>query len=210
MLQLGKKLIIRKHARVCPYFHAVVSINKWSSLSRASLKSYLIMRVKWSRHGRVLPRAAVEFVHSFSFSTVHIYLRKKNGYSPGRPFFCNFVCIWPLKLNNKLVKITQYDTRYIGDFGCDWALSLNQSLECVSKKTCKLYILWRCNDEPIKQVTILSTATRCEWKSWISDSVQLLVVVQMRCADVKPLWESEREKTRFSWIIHVGVFRWLI
>ncbi len=26
--------------------------------------------------GRVLPRAAVEFVHSFSFSTVHIYLRK--------------------------------------------------------------------------------------------------------------------------------------
>ncbi len=38
----------------------VASINKFTSLSHASLKSYLIMRVKWGRHGRVLPRAAVE------------------------------------------------------------------------------------------------------------------------------------------------------
>ncbi len=36
-------------------------------------------------------------------------LKKKPGYSPG---WRNFVCIWPLKLNNKLRKITQYDTRY--------------------------------------------------------------------------------------------------
>ncbi len=56
-------------------------------------------------------RAAVEFVHLFSFSTFHIYLRKKPGYSPGRPFLRDFVCIWPLKLNNKLLKITRYDTQ---------------------------------------------------------------------------------------------------
>ncbi len=83
-------------------------------------------------------RAAVEFVHSFSLSTVHIYLRKKPGYSPGWPFLHNFVCIWPLKLNNKLGKITQYDTRYICVFGCDLELSLKQPLEHMSKKTCKL------------------------------------------------------------------------
>ncbi len=35
---------------------------------------------------------------------------------------------------------------------------------------------------------------------------QLALVVQMRCADVKPLWESEREKTRCSWITH-AVFK---
>ncbi len=35
------------------------------------------------------------------------------------------------------------------------------------------------------------------------------LVVQTRCADVKPLWESEREKTRYSWITH-AVFKWLI
>ncbi len=40
----------------------------------------------------------------------------------------------------------------------------------------------------------LSTVPRCERKSWIS--------VQTRCADVKPLWESEREKTWYSWITH--------
>ncbi len=51
---VGEKYITRKHARVCFYFHAVVSINKLSSLSRASLKSYIIMRVKWGWHGRVL------------------------------------------------------------------------------------------------------------------------------------------------------------
>ncbi len=57
-------------------------------------------------------------------------------------------------------------------------------------------------------MTILSTVPRCEWKSWISDSVQQLVEVQMRCADVKPLWESEREKTRSSWITHVFPDDW--
>ncbi len=65
----------------------------------------------------------------------------------------------------------------------------------------------KCND-PIKQVTILSTVLRCEWKSWISDSVQQLVVVQMRCADVKQLWESERERTRSSWITQVFSDYW--
>ncbi len=62
--------------------------------------------------------------------------------------------------------------------------------------------LWRCNNDPIKQVTILSTVQKCERKSWISDSVQQLVVLQRRCADVKLLWEIEREKTRSSWITH--------
>ncbi len=33
-----------------------------------------------------------EFVHSFSLSNVHFYLNKP-GYSPGRPFLCNFVSI---------------------------------------------------------------------------------------------------------------------
>ncbi len=56
-------------------------------------------------------------------------------------------------------------------------------------------------------VFFLSTVPRCERKSWIS--VQQLVVLQTRCADVKPLWESEREKTRYSWITH-AVFKWLI
>ncbi len=59
-----------------------------------------------------LNRAAVEFGHSFSFSTVHIYLRKNL-------FLRKIVCIWPLKFNKKLGKITQYDTRYVGGFGCD-------------------------------------------------------------------------------------------
>ncbi len=78
------------------------------------------------------------------------------------------------------------------------------------KRPANYTFLWRCNDDPIKQVTILSTVPRCEWKSWISDSVQQLVVVQMRmrCADVKLLWESEREKTRSSWITHVFSDDW--
>ncbi len=56
---VGERIIIRKHARVCFYLNVVVSINKLSNLPHASLKSYLIMRVKWMRHGSVLPRAAV-------------------------------------------------------------------------------------------------------------------------------------------------------
>ncbi len=56
----GGKIIIQIHARVCFYFNAVVSISKFSSLSHASLKSYLIMRLKTGWHGMVLPRAAVE------------------------------------------------------------------------------------------------------------------------------------------------------
>ncbi len=38
-------------------------------------------------------------------------LEKKPGYSPGRSFLCNCVCIWPLKFSNKLRKITPNDTR---------------------------------------------------------------------------------------------------
>ncbi len=55
----------------------------------------------------------------------------------------------------------------------------------------------------------LSTVPRCKRKSWISDSVQVALVLQTRCTDVKPLWESEREKTRSSWITH-AVVQWLI
>ncbi len=118
------------------------------------------------------------------------------------------MCIWPIKLNNKLGKITQYDTSYIGGVGCDWALSLKQLLEHASKKTYNYTFLWQCNDDTIKQVTILLTVPRCELKSWISDSMQQLVVVQMRCADVKLLWESEREKMWSSWINHVFSDDW--
>ncbi len=74
------------------------------------------------------------------------------------------------------------------------------------RKPANYYFLWWCNDDPIMQVTILSTVPRCEWKSWIS--VQQFVVVQIRCADVKLLWESEREKTWFSWITHVFSDDW--
>ncbi len=76
------------------------------------------------------------------------------------------------------------------------------------KRPANYTFLWRCNDDPIKQVTILSTVPKCKWKSWISDSVQHLVVVQMRSADVKPLWEYEREKTRSSWITLVFSDDW--
>ncbi len=40
-IAVGKKIIIIKHARVCFYFNVVVSINKLSNISHASLKSYL-------------------------------------------------------------------------------------------------------------------------------------------------------------------------
>ncbi len=76
------------------------------------------------------------------------------------------------------------------------------------KRPSNYTFVWWCNDDHIKQVTILSTVPKCEWKSWISDSVQQLVVVQIRCADVKPLWESEREKTLYSWITHVFTDDW--
>ncbi len=62
-------------------------------------------------------RQGFEFVHSFSLSNVHIYLNldtRQDGH-----FLHNFLSIWPLNRNNKLGKITQYDTRYIGSFGCD-------------------------------------------------------------------------------------------
>ncbi len=62
------KLRIRKNALVCFSFIVVVSINKSSNLSHASLKSCLIMSVKWGRHGRVLPRAAVELAPALSMS----------------------------------------------------------------------------------------------------------------------------------------------
>ncbi len=55
-------------------------------------------------------KAAVEFVHTFSLSTVHIYFRKNlDTHQDGH--FCVILCIWPLKLNNKLGKITRYDTQ---------------------------------------------------------------------------------------------------
>ncbi len=64
-------------------------------------------------------RAAVEFVHSFSLSTVHIYFRKNLDTCQDSHFLSSFVCVWPIKRNSKLGKITRYDTRYIGGFGCD-------------------------------------------------------------------------------------------
>ncbi len=43
----GKKLYSENMPVVCFYFNVVLSINKLSKFSHASLKSYLIMRVKW-------------------------------------------------------------------------------------------------------------------------------------------------------------------
>ncbi len=48
-----------------------------------------------------------------------------------------------------------------------------------------------------------------EMRVKVLDQHAVALVVQTRCADVKPLWESEREKTRYSWITH-AVFKWLI
>ncbi len=96
--------MIRKHARVCLYFNAVVSIQQ-------RIQSFTCI-FAWQGFS-----AAVEFVHLVSFSTVHIYFRKKLDTRQDGHLLCNFVCIWPLKLNNKLGKITPYDTRYVGGFG---------------------------------------------------------------------------------------------
>ncbi len=48
-----------------------------------------------------------------------------------------------------------------------------------------------------------------EMRVKVLDQRAVALVVQTRCADVKLLWESEREKTRYSWITH-AVFKWLI
>ncbi len=53
------------------------------------------------------------------------------------------------------------------------------------KRRANYTFLWWCSNDQTKQVTILSTVPKCERKSWISDSVQQLVVMQTRCADVK-------------------------
>ncbi len=199
-----KKIIIRKHARVCFYFHAVLSINKWSSLSHASLKSYLIMRVKCGWHGRVLEQQLSLCIRFLSQQFTFTW--EKPGSSQGRPFLRNFVWIWPLKLNNKLGKITQYDTQAALDV--TERSAWNSLWSARVKRPANYTFLWWCNDDPIKQVTVLSTVPRCEWKSWIRDSVQQLVVLQMRYADVKPLWESEREKTWSSRVTRVFSDDW--
>ncbi len=67
------------------------------------------MRVKWGQHGTVLEEQ-LSLCIGF-LSQLFTFTSEKPGYSPGRQFFCNFVCIWPLKLNNKLGKITRYDTQ---------------------------------------------------------------------------------------------------
>ncbi len=82
----------------------------------------------------------------------------------------------------------------------------NNELKRANDATCERTLCYH-KTECDACVFFLSTVPRCEWKSWIS--VQQLVVLQTRCADVKPLWESEREKTRYSWITH-AVFKWLI
>ncbi len=86
---VGEKFIIRKHPHVCFYFHAVVSINKWSSLSRASLKSYLIMRVKWGRHGRVLEQQLTLCIRFLSQ-----LLLKKNPDTRQDGHFCIILCVF--------------------------------------------------------------------------------------------------------------------
>ncbi len=87
------------------------------------------MRVNWGGGGGTAGiRAAVEFVHSFSFSPVHIYLRKNlDNRQDGH------VCVNCVYLANYAQQQTRKNNSiwYLGGFGCDWALS---------KKTCKLYI----------------------------------------------------------------------
>ncbi len=43
----------------------------------------------------------------------------------------------------------------------------------------------------------------------VLDQRAAALVVQTRCADVKPLWESEIEKTQYRWITHADL-KWLI
>ncbi len=76
--------------------------NKGSSLSCATLKSYLIMRVKWGWHGRVLVQQ-LSCAFGFFLNCSHLLQKKLDTRQDGH-LLCNFVCIWPLKLNNKLGK----------------------------------------------------------------------------------------------------------
>ncbi len=142
----------------------------------------------------------------FFLNSSHL-LKKKPGYSPGRLFLRNFVCIWPIKLTNKLRKITQYDTR--SGFGCDCERSaLKPPLERAStdwlKKTCRLLVY--------------IFVTMQQWPDEASDNsvnfpeMRAKVLDQRQHADemcwCEALWEREREKTH-SWITHT-VFKWLI
>ncbi len=147
------------------------------------------MRVKWGWHGRVLePQLSlcIRFLSQMFTFTWKNLDTLQDGH-----FLCDFVCICPLKLNNKLGKITQYDTLQAA-LDVTERSAWNSLWSAQVKRPANYTFLWRCNEDLIKQVTILSTVPRCEWKSWISDSVQQLVVLQMRYADVKPLWVKER------------------
>ncbi len=66
----------------------------------------------------------------------------------------------------------------------------NNELKRAKDATCERTLYYH-KTECDACVFFLSTVRRCERKSWDQHTVAL--VVQTRCADVKPLWESERE-----------------
>ncbi len=101
------------------------------------------------------------------------------------------MCTWPLKLNNKLWKITRWYSR--GGFGCDCERSSLNHLWSARvpiglKRRANYKFLWRCNNDPIRQVTILSTLPKCEERSACSSSF---------CRRDALMWNSfERVKER--------------
>ncbi len=82
----------------------------------------------------------------------------------------------------------------------------NNELKCAKDMTCERNLYYH-KTECDACIYFLSTFPRCEAK--VLDQRAEAIVVQTRCADVKPLWEREREKTQYSWITHTA-FKWLI
>ncbi len=63
------------------------------------------------------------------------------------------------------------------------------SIEWLKNKSANYTFLWRCHD-PIRQVKFVNCP---ETQVKVLEQRAAALVVQTRCADVKPLWESERE-----------------
>ncbi len=87
------------------------------------------MIVKSGWHGRGLPRAAVEFVLSFSFSTVHIYLRK-NLDTRQEGNFCVILCVF-----GHLNSTTNYTSIWYLLYGRLWMWRSVQALHIQAERS---------------------------------------------------------------------------
>ncbi len=132
-------------------------------------------------------------LYTWFFLNCSHLLKKKLGYSTERPNgrFCVILCIWSLKLNNKLRKTTQYDTHYVAlDVAQPWNHLWSALRPIGIKRRADYTFLWRCNNDLIKLVTILSTVLKCERQSWIS-------MQQLYCRRDALMWSRfERVKER--------------